>query len=363
MALHKYDELISYWQKNGRAGLRPIIDNGLGYMMVQIMDKLARNAFLYGALSGGYNLVGSSTGDFSDLDATEKMTTQLLDSVHLGMQYRDVPYANSTSGVPGQLLCITTPGVYYDLQQEATEVGNANAFIDIKKYADPRSVLNKEVGTYHQVRFLVTPDAMLWNCGPLVHQASIKAAVSAGDGAPDPSTTSVDGVKNVGQITGDGTIKRYIQLDTGDAANFAVNDMVTIHVDRTSTFGVTNGVDFRDGKLVVRRVVAVDTDTDRIQLHQPVMEDFDTDLGGAVYGYVSKGQHVHTALFIGGSDGVVQGVAQPPRIHTPAPIDDFESMYRVSFDSYMGYQMFEPEVFEVWYGAGSHKVKGPMVSG
>jgi N4-gp56 family major capsid protein len=360
MAMDKYSDMITYWKQNERAGLRRIIDNGLGFMMTRIMDTLARNAFLEGALGGGYNLVGSGSGDFADLTASEVITTKLLDSIHLGMQFRDVPYASNISGVPGNLVCITTPGVFFDLQQEATETGNGNAFIDIKKYQQGQSIINKEVGTYHHVRFVVTPDAMLWNCGPVEHQALIKAAVTAGDGSPDPSTTSVDGVKKVGQITGSGTIKRYIQLDTGDAAHFSVNDMVSIHTDRTSDFGVTNGADFRDGTLHVRRVVAVDTENDRISLHQPIMIDFDTDLGSGVYGYVTKGQHVHTAIYIGGTDGVVQAIGQPPRIITPKPFDDFESMYRVSFDAFMKYQMFEPEVFEVWYGAGSWKVKGQL---
>ncbi len=360
MALHEYDDLITYWKKDGRAGLRYIINNGLGYMMTRIMDTLARNAFLTGALGGGYNLVGSGSGDFSDLTSSEVITTKLLDSIHLGMQYRDVPYATNISGVPGNLICITTPGVFYDLQQEASETGNANAFLDIKRYQQGTQIINKEVGTYHHIRFVVTPDAMLWNCGPIEYQAPIKAAVTSGDGSPDPSLTTVDGVKKVGQITGSGTIKRYIQLGTGDAAHFSVNDMVSIHTDRTSTFGVTNGADFRDGTLSVRRVVAVDEVNDRISLHQPILVDMNTDLSNGVYGYVTKGQHVHTAIFIGGTDGVVQGIGRPPRIHTPGPVDDFESMYRIAFDAYMKYQMFEPEVFEVWYGAGSWKVKGQL---
>ena len=47
------------------------------------------------------------------------------------------------------------------------------------------------------------------------------------------------------------------------------------------------------------------------------------------------------------------GVAQPPRLYTPPPIDDFESVYRFSFDQFIAYQLWAPEVFRVWLGAAA----------
>jgi hypothetical protein len=74
---------------------------------------------------------------------------------------------------------------------------------------------------------------------------------------------------------------------------------------------------------------------------------------------VTKGRHVHTAIFVGGPNGVVMGVAQPPRIATPVPIDDFNSMYRVSWNGFFKYQLYEPKVLEVAFLAGTNREKGP----
>jgi len=54
----------------------------------------------------------------------------------------------------------------------------------------------------------------------------------------------------------------------------------------------------------------------------------------------------------------VSGVARAPRLHAPPPVDDFEMVQRFSWDAYMGYQPYAPEVFEVVFSAGSTRVKG-----
>jgi hypothetical protein len=49
-------------------------------------------------------------------------------------------------------------------------------------------------------------------------------------------------------------------------------------------------------------------------------------------------------------------------VHTPKPVDDFDSVYRVSWDGYMGYSVFEPLVFENWFGAGPNRIKGSTIN-
>jgi len=351
LSYHKYDDSITYWQKNAVAGLRRIVNQGLGSHMVDVMDMLARNAFL----SGAFAVYGDGSGtSFDVLDGTQVLSTELIDQIHLGMSYRNVPYASQQNGVMGNIVCITSPGVIYEIKREADAAGNQAAFVDIMKYADPTRLIRGEVGTYRGVRWVQTPRATLWNAGEVTFTAELKVAVSAGDGALG---TVIDGVKTVGQ-TG---ATPYVEVNTGEAANFAVNDIVTVHIDQTAAYGITDGVDWNDGTLHNRRVVAVDTGNDRLSFDKPIMLDMDTDLGGTVYGYVTKARHVHSAVFLGGNDGVVMGVNQPPRIHTPGPVDDFESMYRISWDGYFGYEVFEPEVFEVVFIDGTTRVKGPAV--
>jgi hypothetical protein len=143
--------------------------------------------------------------------------------------------------------------------------------------------------------------------------------------------------------------------------NFSAGDIITIHTLRSASYGVTNGVNFTDGKLHNRRVVSVDATNYRLTLDRPIMVDFATDLGGGVYGYVTKGRNIHASIFVAGPTGIVAGVAQAPMYHEAVPIDDFNSIYRFSWDDYMGYQLFNPEVFEVVFTAGSTRVKGATV--
>lgn len=354
MSLNRYDDMITYFQKNNVRGLYNIINNGLGFMMTRQMDKLARDAFFKSPFAMYGDGAGTWGGtNFSAIDDTDVVTTELLEDIRLGLKERDVPAAVSEAGLLGQeIICITSPGVLRDLRFEASSAANANAFIDVMKYANPSSILRGEVGTYHGIRFIESNDAVLYNAGALVHQADITAPALAGDGAPDPSTTAVDTVEYVGQT--DAT--HSIVVD--DSSGFDIGDIVTIHVDRTNANGVTNGLDFTDGKATNRRIVSIPDGT-HIVLDRPIMEDFKNDLGSGVYGYVTLARNVHTMLFLASRDGVVMGVAQPPTIHTPRPIDDLDMIYRVSFDSYMGWQPFNKNGFEVVYLAGSNRVTGP----
>lgn len=350
--LHKYDPLITYWQSNRYRGLAGIINAHLGEQMMHIFDKLARNAYFLGALNGGYAQFGTDGGaDLSTIANTEQITTDLIDQVHLGMKERNVPYANNTNSLTGgNIFCVTTPGVYYDLLKEATAQNNSDAFINVMRYADPTRIINNEVGLYHNTRFVVTPDAVLYNCGAITVQTTITAPASAGDGA---DSNAVDGVYTVGQP---GATK---SITVADTTGFAVNDIVTLHITRTSDYGVTNGVDFNEGTIHNLRITTI-TGTVGGTLHfdRPLMIDFATDLGGSVYGYVTKGRHIHTALFIGAQDGVISGWGQTPRIYTPRPVDDWDSMYRVSFDAFAGYQAFQPMGYEVLFLAGTNRYKG-----
>jgi hypothetical protein len=357
VALHEYDELVTYWKSDGRAGLRVILDRVLGRNIVDVHDFLARNALINGALTQtGYVYYAGDATDFGDLAADDVMTPDIAAQIQLGMKFREVAGALNPDGSAGAVVCYTTPGVIYDLQKDPD-------WVEVAKYADPARLFRYEVGSYKNVRYIESTRLMLWNCGTVEFQETITAAATAGDGAPVPASAKVDGTYMVGQSSAG--ITNYIQLsgtpETGVLAdNVQVNDIITIHISRTSAFGVTDGVNPFDGTLHNRRVIEVDTGNDRLVLDRPIMLDFATDLGSGVYGYVTKGFNVHSSIFVGAPQGIVAGVAAPIRLHTPPPIDDLMSIYRYSWNDRMGYQPFAPEVFEVVFSAGSVRFKGAL---
>lgn len=363
LALHKFDDMVTYWQYNNRQGLIGIINKWLGRMMVDILDKRSRNAFIQGAFAqGGYGMVGpaGAQSSWNDLNASHTVTTDTIDSIHLGMGERGVPYAAGLDGPVGNIICLTSPGVIYNLQREADASLHANKWVNAQMYAGATRLIAGEVGIYHHIRFVQSPKAILYNAGQIVVQLPIKAPIAAGQGAPDPATTKVDGARAVGQAAA----THYIQLDgAADLSDLALNDIVTIHVDRTNAYGVTNGVDITDGKLHERRIVAIDDVNKRLSFDLPIMEEFSTDLGGTVYGYVTKAHPVHTMTFLGGTDGIAVGVGQAPRFYTPGPVDDLNAMFRFTFDMYMGWQLFEPQVFEVVALSAPTRFKGGLNTG
>lgn len=358
MSFHEYDDLITYWQQNGARGLAPIVNAGIGSLMTKTIDTLARNTFFANpALGTGFGLFGDGAGaDFGDIGdgASYKMKTGTILDIHLGMKNRDVPYTADVQGNWGNIVCIASPGAIKALREEGAALGTGNAFIPTSMYTQPSKILNREQFTYQNVRFVETNDATLWNCGNVTVQTTVTEALAVGDGAEVP-TTAVDGAYFVGQSGR----KNYIPVAA--TTSFAVNDIISIHTSRTSAFGVTDGCDFRDGTKQDRRIVRIASG--KLILDKPVMIPYATDLGSGVYAYVTKAKHISTALFIGGNDGVVWGIGRPPHLNMLQPVDDFNSMYRVTWDGYFAFKVFEPVVYEVWFGAGDTRIKGAKVAG
>lgn len=352
ISYHKYDDMITYWKKNGQAGLKRIVNGALGQSEVDMNDLLARNALIAGAQTTGFTMFSGTATGFNDMKVTDLYDPKIGSDIWLGMAHRDVPGAMGATGAGGSIVCFTSPGVIYDIQED-------DNWVAVHQYLQDRVLLNYEVGAYKNVRYVQTPKCTLWNCGTVIARAPISAAQHAGDGSPNPSTTKVDGTYKVGQTSA--SIVHYIQLGaptTGSMGSFVVNDIVTLHLTTTSSYGVTDGVDYTEGTLMNRRVVAVDEGNRRLVLDIPILIDYATDLGGGVYGYVTKGRNIHASIFVGGPQAIVCGVAQPPQFYTLDPIDDFKSIFRFSYDQYMGYQPFQPEVFEVVFSAGSTRIKG-----
>lgn len=370
MSLHRESEMFNYWKRNGRENaLRSIIQQSLGQAIVDHVDLLARNAFLKNPYA--YFGSGSATG-FNGITTSHRLSTDLVDAIQLGLKDRKLPYAAYPTNLdPGDVFCITSAGARYDLMREVNSSNLVdNKFVNIKMYADPSSIVNGEVGSYRGVRFIETPMSILWNAGAVTSQTTITAAVEPGDGAPDPETTAVDQVRYVGQP--DATHSIAVTSSSG----FLVGDKVTVHkLRRTSgeiaagNYGVVDGLNWED-PMAQDMVIHSIPDGTHITFKEPYMmtdlsgNGLETNLGGGTYGYVTKATNIHTAIFFSGQyqNGIIAGVTQPPRIYTPPAVDDFESIYRITYDMWMKYQLWEPQVYEVAFIAGSNKDKGVVYS-
>lgn len=376
MALHRESQMFSYWRKNGtEAGLINIINQALGQVVVDHLDTLARNAFFRHPYAD-FGIAGAS-GFGGISGTTDILSTELLDEVWLSMRdvqrpYSALPQTYDPSG--DAILCLTTAGAVHDLKREVgTGTGGLN-FVDVNKYTDEgrAQLVRGELGTYRGMRFIDSPFAKLWNVGAIEVQTTIKAAVAPGDGAPDPATILVEGTRKVGQPGA----THYIVVD--DSTGFTVNEMVTIHKLRVDSayllanpgMGVTDGVKFDDPMKQDVEIYSIDTTTPgahRIAIKEPYMMTGDTgagletDLGGTVYGYVTKAVTVHSALFLTpglSSNALVAGVAQPPDIYLPPAIDDYLSMYRVTYDFYIKYALWDARAYRMTFLRGSNVTIG-----
>lgn len=362
VTLHKYDDYINQWRLNGMSGLRAILVNKLGVSMVRHLDLLARNAFL----SGSWHLTGSASlsegHDFSTLatDGSDDFDPDVISDIWLGMESRGMHGAVDYNGAPGTMIAITSPGVIYSIQKNSD-------WITAMQFADPGRLLRYEVGMYKNTRFISSPDMNLYNAGVLNGQWPITAALHPNGGA----ARNVDANREVGQENLPTGAQRYVQLDannlvTGLADDLTTlispGDVITLHKARTTEFGINQGsamgVDWRDGNTIYRRVVSVDNTTKRISLDRPVLQDFQTDLGGGVYGYVSIGQNVAATMFLTGPNAVVSAVTQPPQTYAPPVIDDTQSFYRFTWDAYLKFQIWNDYAVEVVFNTAPYRIKG-----
>ena len=344
IAMHKYDDYITYWRENRVAGMRKIVRRRLGPHIVSSLDRLARNEFLRNI---NRTFAGGASG-FASLEADDTFEIGITRAVQLGADYSPDPVRNP-------VFCVTSPAAKYTIRNDAN-----GEFISRLTYANPPRLINGEVGVYEGVVFSIHPDLTLWNCGTVLAQTTITTAIQRGDGSPDPNTTKVDDVWQTGQPGA----THYIQV--ASVTGFSVGDYVTLHTARPSAnseMAVQDGVQWDHPYNRERRIVAIDTTNNRLSFDYPILDDYyQTDLGGGVYGYVTKARPVHAALFIKGPRAVVAGVIQPPQTYEPTPFDDTGAVYRASWDAYMKYQQFYNHRAEVYFFAGPVRVNNEVVN-
>jgi len=313
--------------------------------IVDHMEKQIRNAFLIFPV---FYITGGGTG-FGDISSSDVYDPDIAMDVSLEFAYNEVLDPNNPNGVSA--VAFASPGQIYQAQQDATYKG-------IAQYSElgAKSLLRYEMGMYKGLRYVQHPINTLWNCGTIKAQGTVSSAISAGDGSPDPSTTTVLGSYKVGQKSGP---TRYIQLGTmleGAITDYDVGDTISIHTLRsdgaTQPYTVVSAPLPTDGTKTDRRIVSIDTANNRITVDRPIQMDYDTALSVGVYAYVTKGLHIHAAVVMAAPGAVVGGFAQPPKLMFPPAIDDREAMYRVSWDSVHNYGLFRPETAVVIFSAG-----------
>lgn len=327
IALHKFDRLVTFWRQNG-GDLSAMCRGKLGINMVDYLDILVRNAII----DAPFKLYSGTASNFNTLSADYDPSDG--QKIWKSMANMNVPFAKNVnpSSNPGALVAITSPTVVFDIQDH----DDSTKWVDLMQYSRPEVALNYEVGQWTGVRYLQTGRNILHNCGGSLTQQTLQAAVSAGDGA---YTGTVDGVYDVGQTGATG----YITVSDGTA--FSVGDVITVHKTRTSSYGVTNGVDPTAGVVRQRRIVNIDGHN--LGLDKPLLDDFTTSH------YVSKATDVHMTAFIAGPNAVAAGVAQAPQVYAPPAVDDMMAIQRFTWDAYMKFQLFRTEYLAVVFSAGS----------
>ena len=353
--------IFQQWQLSGGRDWRPLLRNVLGNNVRRKMEMLSRNAYLMGPMEWWTYAGGAES--FADLDADCKFGLDIVNQWNLRLGNTGTPVI--PGDMAGAKLSMLPPGAIFDFMDslQFAGAGENGLWTNAKLYKD---VLKYEIGTYKNVRFVEVPNdtfgynsAVLYNAGKIYVQAVVSEAITAGDGAPRPSTTKVDEVWYVGQED----VQHYIQLasDT-DMSLFAKNDMVTIHSVRTDRYGVEDGVDILSGKTIVRRIVVIDASNHRLSFDRPIMRNYNVDLDTDTFAYVTKGTHVGLCLTLGSRGGIVANVNRPIQFYEPEAYDDFKSIWRFVWDIKAGFNMWNPAVFECHFVAVSLPKPGGIIS-
>lgn len=376
MGLHKYHPLVTFWKMGGgQNALRQITKSFVADAMVRQIEQQVLNAYVQ---KSAFYVVGHNrTEGVAALTATDTYDLEYGARANVDFEYMHLV---SQGQIPTQAAFLS-PGQAHAIRTSSSD------WIDLQKYTEfgLRRVLNWELGAYRGIgRFLRHPVNTLYNHGTLVVNAPVTGSISPGDGAPDPNSETIDGVRYVGQKDS-GT--RYIQLSApeststwnwdvpndqaaGNMSLFQAGDIITIAAEQNAgtvlPFNVQYGPHPSDGTITHRQIVSVDETNHRLVLDRPVQKPFTTILEGttdgvdAVYAYVSKGLHVHAAIHVSRPGAVVGAFADPPALMFPAPFDDRMAQYRVTWDGVYEYQMFRPEYYHIVFSAGVVSFRGEM---
>lgn len=355
---HKSDAYFNMWKMSGGRDWQPLLRGLLGDNLIKKVERLSRNVWFKGSKT--YWTYSGAATDFATIGTNDRFNLAKVNEWRFRVGQTGSPVV---PGLPaGAKLAIIPPGATFDIFNTlAVQTSNEAAMWRDAAVLGAGERLNYELATYKGVTFLEAPSDrfginpnVLYNAGAITKQYAVTQPIKMGDGAPDPATTKVDGVWKVGQSA----TTHFIQLEDFSAGDYNVNDYVTIHIVTTNAYGVTGGVDPFDGRTIVRRVVAADATANTLAFDKPILTNYTSpfvgksvtgNTDGTFYAYVTRGRNIGFALVLGSRDGVKCKVLEPIKFYEPRPIDDFDSVWRFSYDGIMGFNIAEPNLFELYF--------------
>lgn len=366
----EYDELISQWRSKGRAGFAAgILRQHLSGSIVTTHEKIARDAMIDNVNVKTYP-GGATTVNGLINSANFKFDVDQLRETNLRLSFRSKyqlgQFGDLANPVPGSndMLCVTTPGVIFDIENQLE-----SRFQQTLANLQSPEQLNGFRLRYQGWTFVSSWDALLFNTGVITKQVAVTTAIKGGDGAPDPDVdAAVDGVLYVGQSSA--TVTHYVQCTDLGTGQFLAGDVVTLHVARTTEWGVTDGVDPLDGRTMELEIQTVDETNERLTFKAPVMDDYSESFGyttlagsgsvGTAYAFITKAAHIHPVYQVGARGGNFFAIKRGVRLHYPPAIDDFESVTRVSWDEHGEMNKWNGDLWEMHYVRATFGNRGAL---
>lgn len=370
--LWEFDELVSRFGQGSPTFMLNVLRQRMGDDIVQVHENIARDAIfkwsLFKFLADGSKWT-AGTADFSTITATSdyQMSLQFVMDTRLRMVERSSKYtqrwgtwAAPVPNFPNDSLIMVTPNIMYDLWN----LEEGEWMQDLRQLQDDR-IINGGQARWRGATFTENPDLVLWNAGILTKQIGVIQPINFGDGAPDPDVEdAVDQVYFVGQSTA--TQVHYVQCSDFDAGDFVVGDRLSIHIQRTTTWGITDGNDFLDGKTYVAEVWEVDATLNRLKFCEPVVTEFinsftGTPNGGSeatLYAYITKARHIHPILVVGARGMATFASRTRIRIHNPEDHADLPGVIRTTWDEYGEANRWNPYIYECIFCAASDTRSG-----
>jgi len=376
--LHESSNLFNQWSLSGQKDWRPLLRTVLGETVVGSTEWMARKSFFQ--LPKAYWRYANSKTSWGALGGSS-------DTFDIGeVNYWNLALGNTGSPViPGDVasskIVYLAPGAHYDFMAKLPAAsGNETALWRDANIYHGGMALRNEIGSYKGVRFFTPPNDIfgqnpnvLYNAGAITKQYGVVLPIKTGDGSPDPETTPVDSVWYVGQKG----VTHFIKLENFAGGDFEINDLVTIHTKvlkstEAATYqGVENGVDPFDEMTVTRRVVAIDETNNTLSFDRPFSFDFTTPFTGqsvtgatpgTFYAYVTKAKHVGFSIVLGSRGGIKANVMRPLKFYNPKPVDDFDSVWRFTFDQIIGMNLADPNLYSLYFYSVSLPKPGGVIA-
>lgn len=384
--LDRRDQMVTRFGNDTPTFMTEVLRAQLANNIVAQTERIARDGFIANAqhqyLYDGTAFV-NGTADFSDIPQSSAglFDVKILEEVALRMSYRSEytrkAWGNYAQPVPGgdfrgSVLVMMTTGSYWGIWNSEEQ----QYMIDLRQLQDDRIINGGRVQYRNISTFSDTGHALvLWNAGQLTKQVTVTSPIKFGDGAPDPDSGPVDSVFYAGQSGANTT--HYIQCSDLGTGNFKKGDFVSIHTAKTSSYGVTDGVAYMDGDTFVAEIYSVDESTERLTFRDPLTNQYEdlleyTSLNGSTvasaqcYAFVTKAQHIHPVFIFAAREGVQFVRRRQPDgslVEFNRPVDsnvDFPSIERVTANWYGEVNVWEPDMYEIFYCAAPFANRGAL---